>query len=591
MLRTRFASLLATLLLVLQAHCCYSGGEEACTADSTTCPKSLDDDVDLVQVRTQLNLGKGTMQSAQPQLKPRSHFHGHVRNFRDWGDRVLMATSDFYGDVVTQIVSRWSARRGTALIANSEDVLLDGGEGMPLIPCVAAVSLVLFMGLAMWLYPTTVSAPGKAAAGPLEMRWYHLAALMQLDVMTPITQDSYIPSMPVMARQLNATQSAVGLSLQINWVFSGFIALALGLASDKYGRRPVLLLALTFYVVGGLVAAISPNVECLIFARCIQGIGGGIQALCYAVVRDCVESDDERAKLFSIFSIAATMAIALAPVGGGLAAVVMGWRMVFVLLAAWGMLAFWNVLTLLPETNQHACAEVSEPSANELPRPEGSHFGPIFDVFQKSLKPLGMFVSMWMLMPILMSILASMPFILDNTYGADTTRVFLSMSALAVFSLSGSALCFVLIRIFTAWQVLRLGMFQLLVVGSALLILGMTNMHLTMASFLTLPCFYILSLSTIMGPMRSLIAQPFAEAAGAANGLVMAVGGPLGAVFGFVFTWIFQQWGKSAWMIAIGCAATFHQTSFWGLVGPAAEADHIYVSTQKYFGKGKGKGK
>jgi len=536
-----------------------------------------------------------------------------VQSFKEWSHRWVFGYSKYFSRLVMAIVRRLPGahkHRPTYSLAqelpgNDVFTIADGGAGMPVGAfCLLCIGL-LVVGLARWASQSWFpAASGKgivkgtdAESGPLELRWWHIFVLMQLDCMTPITQDSYIPSMPVMAHELNTSESAVGLSLQINWIFSGVVAFMLGIASDKYGRRPALLTALTCYIIGGVLAAMSPNVECLIFARCVQGVGGGSQALCYAIARDCIQNDDDRSKLFSIFSIAATLAIALAPIGGGLAAVLMGWRMVFVLLSGWGLIAFWNVLSSLPETNPNVLKEPEPVGAKviEAPKPEGSRFGPLMDVFNKSLKPLGLMVSMWMLMPILMSILASMPFVLDNAYAADTTGIFWCMSAMAVASLFGSAVCFMLIRLWTSWQLLRFGMCGLLLLGGALLVSGLAQIDMGLVQFMVLPSLYILFLGTIMGPMRSLVAQPFGEAAGAANGLVMSLSGPIGALFGFSLTWIFQTWGLFAWTMALGVAACFHQSTFWGLVGPAAEDDPIFEISEGYLNylksKGKGKGK
>jgi len=550
-----------------------------------------------------------------------ARWRGRVQSVYEWGDHLVYGLSEFYGAVVMRIAQRLPGQHhhgrrtfisllegvyGGQKPSVTEDdggppLMADGGEGLPIGAFAALVVVVLCIGLLRWIlqgrFLAASQKDGTKSGGLTELRWWHIFVLVQLDCMTSVTQDSYIPSMPLMAQQLHASESAVGLSLQINWIFSGFIALILGFASDKYGRRPALLTALTCYVVGALLCALSPFVECLIVARCIQGIGGGSQVLCYAIVRDAVQNGEERSKLFSLFSIAATFCIAAAPVAGGLAAVVVGWRMVFVILAVWGLLVFWIVLATLPETCP-AILDGPEPiggSPSDAPKSEVNPFRPILDVFKESLKPLGLMLSMWMVMPILMSILSSMPFVLDNAYGADTTTITWCTCSMAVCSLAGSVVCFVVLRWWTSWQLMRAGMYGLMLVGGALLALGLREFPLSMIGFVVLPCLYILCLSTITGPMRSLVAQPFGAAAGTANGLVMSLGGPLGAFFGFTITLVLQEWGVFAWTIMLGLLASFHQTVFWGFVGPAAEEDRIFEVTEGYLqylkSKGKGKGK
>jgi len=391
-----------------------------------------------------------------------------------------------------------------------------------------------------------------------------------LDMMAPVTQDAYIPSMPVMAVELNTTESAIGLSLQINWILSGIVALALGIASDKYGRRPVLLFALTCYVIGSLIAALAPNVGILIFGRCIQGVGGGSQALCYAISRDMISDEEERSQFNNVLSILGCLAIVLAPILGGMVAVFMGWRMVFILLACWGLLALFNIFTLLPETKQEAAPEAK--AADE----QGT-FEPLLTVFRRSLRPLGLMICMWMLMGTLFGQLSSLAFVFDIAYGASTTGIFICMSFLAMSALGGCGACFLLLKILNSWQVLRFGMTWLLAFGACFLALGGARAQPPIFAFVAFCAAYIFGLNILMGPLRSVLAEPFGDNAGIANGFAMLFADPSGAVLGFIFTWAVEWSGLASWMVALGLTAGLHQAIFWGLVGARAEDDPIFA--------------
>mmetsp|Transcript_77267 Transcript_77267/g.194330 ORF Transcript_77267/g.194330 Transcript_77267/m.194330 type:complete len:613 (+) Transcript_77267:63-1901(+) len=424
------------------------------------------------------------------------------------------------------------------------------------------------------------SPEGAAHASPKVLRWYHVLLLVQLDVLAPVTQDAYIPSMPVMAVELHTTESAVGLSLQINWILSGLVALALGIASDKYGRRPVLLFALTCYVIGSLIAAMAPNVEWLIFGRCIQGVGGGSQALCYAISRDLIEDEEERSQFNNILSILGCLAIVLAPVAGGMVAVFLGWRMVFVLLACWGLVALFNIFALLPETKQ----SVQQPALNAPSADDQGTFAPLFNVFKRSLRPLGLMICMWMLMGTLFGQLSSLSFVFDVSYGLSTTGIFVCMSLLAMSALGGCAFCCLMLVFNTSWQVLRFGMTWLLAFGTSFLVMGIIHSKPPMFAFLGFAAAYIFGLNVLMGPLRSVLAEPFGDAAGIANGFAMMFADPSGAVLGIIFTWALEQSGLSSWMVALGFTAMLHQAIFWGLVGLRAEEDPIFALPSKASG-------
>ena len=76
----------------------------------------------------------------------------------------------------------------------------------------------------------------------------------------------FVPSMPSLVTSLSTTQSMAQLTLTFYLLSLAFAQLIVGPLSDKYGRRPILLLGILIYVIASLACAFAANVETLIFA-------------------------------------------------------------------------------------------------------------------------------------------------------------------------------------------------------------------------------------------------------------------------------------------------------------------------------------
>lgn len=176
-----------------------------------------------------------------------------------------------------------------------------------------------------------------------------LGALMAFG---PLSIDLYLPSFPLIAASFSTSPARVELSLA-----SFFIGLALGQPlygplSDRLGRRPTVLLGLGVYGAGSLACALAPSLGWLITARFVQAIGACAgMVVTRAVVRDRFEAK-ESARVFSMLMLVMGAAPILAPLVGGAVSQSAGWRALFVLLAAAGLICWVAVSRWLPETRR-----------------------------------------------------------------------------------------------------------------------------------------------------------------------------------------------------------------------------------------------
>src|SRR5690606_13001347 len=108
-----------------------------------------------------------------------------------------------------------------------------------------------------------------------------------------------------------------------------------------------LFVGLTLYALGGVLCLSATSAEMLIAGRILQGIGGGVgPALANAMVLDLF-SREGATKMIGYQSIVMPLAPAIAPILGGAIAAAAGWRAVFVVLTALGLVyALWFLTTL-----------------------------------------------------------------------------------------------------------------------------------------------------------------------------------------------------------------------------------------------------
>lgn len=160
----------------------------------------------------------------------------------------------------------------------------------------------------------------------------------------------YLPSLPGIARDLHATSAEVQLS--VTAFLTGFCLgmLLYGPLADRFGRRPVLITGIFFYVITSVLCAFAQNVEQLVALRLLQALGGGAASvLGRAIVRDVFPPLDA-ARVLSIMHVITMIAPLVAPILGGYLLIGFGWRSIFTVLAGFGLICLAPVLWRLKET-------------------------------------------------------------------------------------------------------------------------------------------------------------------------------------------------------------------------------------------------
>lgn len=183
-----------------------------------------------------------------------------------------------------------------------------------------------------------------------------LIALMLAIFLGALDQTIVAVSMPAISAQFND----VGL---LAWVISGYmVAMTVavpiyGKLGDLFGRRRMILTGTALFTLASLFCAMAQNMEQLVLARVLQGIGaGGMVSVSQAIIGDLVPPR-ERGRYQGYFSSMYALASVAGPVLGGWLTEYLSWRWVFWINLPLGLCAWWvarQALDGLPVTRRQA---------------------------------------------------------------------------------------------------------------------------------------------------------------------------------------------------------------------------------------------
>jgi len=173
-------------------------------------------------------------------------------------------------------------------------------------------------------------APPLAPRAPLTQREVRtiLMSLLLTMFLAALDQTIVATALPTIGRQFHDVTS-------LSWVISAYllastaVAPVFGTLSDIYGRRAMIITALSLFIAGSVLCATAPSMVVLIAARGLQGLGGGgILPIVQTVISDVV-TPRERGQYQAYFSGVWVTAGIGGPILGGLFAEHLHWSMIF----------------------------------------------------------------------------------------------------------------------------------------------------------------------------------------------------------------------------------------------------------------------
>jgi DHA1 family bicyclomycin/chloramphenicol resistance-like MFS transporter len=202
---------------------------------------------------------------------------------------------------------------------------------------------------------TTTPAPAHASAGggstdpqPVGLRLLLLLAFIA--GASPLAVDLYLASFPAIARDLATTPGMVQLTLTSYLIGISIGQPAWGPLSDRFGRRPTLLVSNAVTVASSVLVVCAPTIELLIAARFVQALSAASgMVIARAMIADLAQGYAGVRALALMMSIHGLTPV-LAPTLGGALATFMTWRGVLAVLTAVVTLQLLATILFVPET-------------------------------------------------------------------------------------------------------------------------------------------------------------------------------------------------------------------------------------------------
>ncbi|WP_440615403.1 multidrug effflux MFS transporter [Cysteiniphilum sp. 6C5] len=165
-----------------------------------------------------------------------------------------------------------------------------------------------------------------------------------------MASDMYVPSLPNMSDALSTSSSMARMTIAVFLIALALSQLFYGPASDKFGRKRIIFIGASIYLIGSLICMFSWNIYVLIIGRVIQGAGtGALLSLSRVIVQDSV-AKDKFIHIVGWLSLFFMLAPAGAPVLGGLIETYFNWRISFLVMFILVVITTLIVATRMPET-------------------------------------------------------------------------------------------------------------------------------------------------------------------------------------------------------------------------------------------------
>jgi EmrB/QacA subfamily drug resistance transporter len=161
-------------------------------------------------------------------------------------------------------------------------------------------------------------------------QWVLVVAILG-SAMTFIDSTAVNVSLPVIQRELHTTTGQTQWVIEAYALFLSALILTGGALGDLYGRRLVFAVGIGIFAIASLACALAPNIEVLIAARCVQGIGGALSTPGSLALISAAYDSEARGRAIGLWSGFSALTSACGPIIGGWFTQSLSWRYVFVI--------------------------------------------------------------------------------------------------------------------------------------------------------------------------------------------------------------------------------------------------------------------
>lgn len=167
---------------------------------------------------------------------------------------------------------------------------------------------------------------------------------------TYLSNDMYLPALPDMMREMHLTTQQVQFTLTSWFLGLASMPLLLGVLSDRYGRRPILLGGGIIYIIATIVCALTHDHQILLIARFLEGaMTSSMLVAGYATVHELYDHK-EAVRMIALMGSISVLAPTLGPLMGSIVLLFTSWRGIFWFIAVWAAITVLLLMKWMPET-------------------------------------------------------------------------------------------------------------------------------------------------------------------------------------------------------------------------------------------------
>ena len=177
-----------------------------------------------------------------------------------------------------------------------------------------------------------------------------IVLLAATSALGPAGMQILLPALPVIQDDFSVSNDVAQLTLSLSMFSIAIGTLVYGPMSDKYGRKPTMLLGIFIAIIGSIFCYLADSIGWLIAGRIIQAFGGAVGlVLARAIVRD-VYGAEESARVIATLVMVMVIAPMMSPALGGEMMNRFGWESVFLVIAGASVIIFVFLILRQPET-------------------------------------------------------------------------------------------------------------------------------------------------------------------------------------------------------------------------------------------------
>jgi DHA1 family bicyclomycin/chloramphenicol resistance-like MFS transporter len=348
-----------------------------------------------------------------------------------------------------------------------------------------------------------------------------IAVICAFAAMGTLATNIFLPSLPAMAASLHVSSAAATSAITVYLAVLAVGQLIVGPLSDRFGRRPLILIGFCLFVAGTIGCAFARDLSDLLIGRSIQASGGcAALVLSRAIARDLFDGR-MLTNVMAAITIATAAAPGFSPLLGGTLEHFLGWRSEFIFVAVFAVCAVTAYATFVGETMRSVRASMNPLTITK------SYLALIGDIrFVAPARTAGL------LMVGLFAIFSGAPRVLVESLGFSPITLGLLFAGI-VFVVFAAG-------IMAASLSARLGLYRATVIGLGIAVMGSAALLLAVLAakdsflpFLVATAIFLFGLGIAIPLSTAAALSPFGNKAGVAAallGFAQMAGGALGAL-------------------------------------------------------------